>query len=362
MKDFRKKLHGWFPLCWRDALLTVLILGAAAALCLILRPVSAGDGYVPLLFVLAVLVISLTTDGYFFGILASLAAVIGVNYAFTYPYFALNFTLAGYPLTFVILLSVSIIVCTLTARLKQQEKLRMESEQEKLRANLLRAISHDLRTPLTSIEGSVNAVLENGDVLSAAQTQELLTETRNSARWLIRMVENLLSITRMGADPSGAGIRKEPELVEEVLGEAVGAFRRYYPALKVRVSVPEEPLPVPMDAMLIEQVILNLLENAAQHGGDAVSTVEIRVAAERGRAVFRIRDDGQGIDPARLPRLLEGYLCDMKDPRVADSRRNMGIGLSVCSSIVTAHGGTLTGGNRTDRQGAEFVFFLPLDS
>lgn len=349
-----------FPVSWPATLVTAAILAGVIVLCLVLQAVSDGNQHVPLLFVLAALLVSLTTEGYFYGLFASVVGVIGVNYIFTYPYFSLNFKLAGYPLTFLIMLAVSMVTCTLTARLKQQEKLRTETEKEKIRANLLRAISHDLRTPLTSIEGSVAAILENGDSLDEEQKRALLTESRNSARWLIRMVENLLSITRMGADPSGASIRKEPELVEEIVGEAVGNFRKKHPQLRVQVKVPEEPLLVPMDAMLIEQVLLNLLENALLHGKGA-RTVQVHVRKEPGQAVFLVQDDGCGIDPRRLPTLLEGYLSEARQPQNNDRKQSLGIGLSVCSSIVAAHGGVLTGRNRRDGPGAEFFFTLPLE-
>ncbi len=358
MKTKRLWLRGKISLSWRDALLTLLVLGIASALSLALRSPGGGDQYVPLIFVLAVLVISRTTDGYLYGIVSSLAAVVGVNWAFTYPYFALNFTLSGYPLTFVTMLAVSLITCTLTTRLKEQERLRRESERETLRANLLRAISHDLRTPLTSIEGSVNAVLENGDVLTREQQTQLLAESRDSARWLIRMVENLLSVTRIGNDAAGPSLRKEPELVEEIVGEALGKFRRSDPGVEVTADIPDEPLLVPMDAMLVEQVLMNLMENAARHG-ETTSRIELTVRQENGEGVFEVRDNGRGVDEAALPALFAGYPRSDRDTH--GDTRGMGIGLSVCSSIIAAHGGRLTGGNRTDGPGAIFRFTLPLE-
>ena len=134
--------------------ITAAILAATSGLSYLLHRVSNSDFHVPMLFVLAVLFISLLTDGYVYGIIASMAAVIGVNYIFTYPYFALNFTITGYPMTFLTMLAVSICVSALTTRIKKQEQIRLEVEKEKTRANLLRAISQDIRTPLTSIVGN----------------------------------------------------------------------------------------------------------------------------------------------------------------------------------------------------------------
>ena len=148
----------YLPFSLRDLLKTAAILALASVVCAGLKPLSDSDFHVPLIFVLAVLLVSLTTDGYFFGSLASVVAVFGVNIVFTYPYFQLNFSRTGYPLTFLCMFAVSLITCTLTTRVRQGEQIRMEAEREKLRANLLRAISHDLRTPLTSISGNACAI------------------------------------------------------------------------------------------------------------------------------------------------------------------------------------------------------------
>ena len=201
---------------------------------------TTSDVHVPMIFVLAVLVVSLMTEGYFYGLLAALLSVIGVNYAFTFPYLKLDFSIYGYPLTFFTMLTVGLATSTLTTRLKEQEKLRMESERETMRANLLRAVSHDLRTPLTAISGSITTVLEDKGTLSEQERHNLLQDVKTDAEWLCRMVENLLSITRVG---SAGGIRKEDQLWEEVLSEAVISFRKKHSGVSVSVTVPEAVLP-----------------------------------------------------------------------------------------------------------------------
>ena len=122
--------------------------------------------------------------------MASLIAVVGVNFVFTYPYFALNFTITGYPLTFLVMLVVAVTVSTMTTQIKNQEKVRLEAEREKMRGNLLRAVSHDIRTPLTSILAAASGILDNYDVLGAAEKRELIEDMKKEAQWLIRMVEN----------------------------------------------------------------------------------------------------------------------------------------------------------------------------
>ena len=127
---------------------------------------SCSDVYVSMIFLLAVLVISRMTDGYFYGILAAVVGVFGINYVFTYPYFAFNFSISGYPITFISMAAVAVITSAMTTQIKQQEKIRADTEKEKMRGNLLRAVSHDLRTPLTSIVGATSAMIENDEVLT----------------------------------------------------------------------------------------------------------------------------------------------------------------------------------------------------
>ena len=160
------------------------------------------------------------------------------------------------------MLAVSIVVSTLTTQIKQQEKLRAEAEKEKMRGNLLRAVSHDIRTPLTSIVGGVNAILDSGDRMPPETQTALLTDIRTEAQWLVGVVENLLSVTRI----SGASnIHKELEAGEELLSAASVKFRKRFPEITVAIRAPEELLMIPMDAILIEQVLINLMENAALH-------------------------------------------------------------------------------------------------
>ena len=349
------KKRNWFPFCWQDLAVTVLALLCAVGLCTLMRYADSSDNayYAYPIFLLAVLLVSRLTTGYLFGLITAVVGVIGVNYIFTFPYLAFDFTLSGYPLTFLTYLTVSIITSTLTTRIKQQEHIRMESEREKMRANLLRSVSHDIRTPLTSIMGSTSAVLENPG-LSETEKRELLQDARDEAQWLIRVVENLLSVTRIGNDQNK--VNAQLEAAEEVLAEAVQKFRKRFPAMKVRVAAPEELLMVPMDVILIEQVLSNLLENAVTHG---VTTTQIDVAVERdGRfARFSVRDNGQGIPPDRMANLFRSQLP--QGELSSDGKRNMGLGLAVCATVVQAHNGSMNARNLPEG-GAEFSFRLPL--
>lgn len=339
----------------KNCLITAAVLGIAALFCFLLQQFMTADTHVPLLFVLAVLFVSRFTDGYIYGIVASMLGVIGVNYAFTAPYFEINFTLTGYPLTFLAMLAVSVIVGTLTTQIKQQEQIRLEAEKEKMRGNLLRAVSHDIRTPLTSIVGSASGILDNHSVLSEEKVLELVTDIRDEAQWLIRIVENLLSVTRINGE--NARINTDDEIVEEIISSAVIKFRKRFPDVKIEVDMPQEFLMIPMDGILIEQVLVNLLENSVLHG-KTISRIRIVVTKQEDRLVFAVEDDGQGIKESILPVMFEGSLQSMEGEEY-DSKRNMGIGLSVCMSIVKAHKGNMRAEN-ISTGGARVIFWLPL--
>ena len=176
------RLSKFFPFSVCDALVTFGIFSCAVLLCIVLQRVSdSSDGFASPVFVLAVLLVSRFTTGYLFGIIASVLGVICVNFIFTYPYWAVNFTLAGYPLTSLVFLIASIMTCALTTQVRQSERLRAENEKERMRANLLRSVSHDIRTPLTSIVGSTSVMLENPS-LPPEDRQDLLADIRNEAQ------------------------------------------------------------------------------------------------------------------------------------------------------------------------------------
>ena len=350
------RLHDYFPMSFKGWLVFVLAMLTACATSTLLRNAPSTDVYVPLIFVLAVLITAIMTDGYFYGMLASFTSVIAVNWAFTYPYMKINFSIYGYPLTFLTMLAVGCAVSTLTSRLKEQEKIKSESEREKTRANLLRAISHDLRTPLTSISGNIGVVLDDNGTLSDTQRRELLTDAKKDAEWLCRMVENLLSITRMSGGQ--AKIEKDCEAAEEIVAVAVSKFTKRFPNIEVTVEVPDEVLMVPMDATLIRQVIMNLLENAAIHGGN-VTKIRFQLSRKGSSACFAISDNGVGIPKEKLPTIFNGGLSGVSHNNF-DMKKNMGIGLSVCYTIVKAHGGTMTAEN-LESGGACFRFYLPLE-
>ncbi|MCL2342859.1 MAG: sensor histidine kinase KdpD [Firmicutes bacterium] len=233
-----------------------------------------------------------------------------------------------------------------------QRRATVSTEREKMRANLLRAISHDLRTPLTGILGASSAILENEN-LPEAEKEKLLLSIKDDSGWLIRMVENLLSVTRIS--DGGANLVKSSEAVEEIISESVSRIRQRFPDANIAVHVPEEVLLVPMDGMLIEQVLLNLIENAIKHNKRGAA-INLRVKRREDRVLFEVEDFGDGIPPEDLPHLFDGFAGQKPRP---DSSRGLGIGLSICKSIIDAHGGKIFAANNKEG-GATFSFYLPL--
>lgn len=323
--------------------------------------VPENNGNIALIYILALVIIIRYTDGYLPGVISSVIAVVCVNYLFTYPYFELNFTLSGYPITFLEMFGVTLITSTMTANMKQQarmiaekDKLLSETEKEKMRANLLRAVSHDLRTPLTGIIGASSSYLENSTLLGEEEKNTIVMHIQEDANWLLNMVENLLSVTRIHNQSSQ--VKKTDESVEEIVSAAILRLKKRFREVPVNVSVPDELLIIPMDAILIEQVLINLLENAIVH---SKTTKPILCYVENHPAYvsFHVKDFGIGIDGERLQNIFDGnsYIGNQE----SDSNKGMGIGLSICKTIITAHNGTINA--RNHEQGAEFYFTLPKD-
>jgi len=513
-RNYRKPrnriFHGKIHFSGVDTLRTVIILTVATLLSYAVQKMNLMNQNIILIYNLAVLLISRVTEGYFYGIVASVISVLAFNFFFTEPYYTFDVTQSGYSLTFLIMLLVALLTSTLTVRIKTDVKLAVkrehrtevlyeinkkllatrgldkivaltneyvvrligrsvvffvtdplhgedgevlqaakdvdgsvlnspdekavahwvflnqkragagtdtlmaaagfympvisqkkvlavwgiscakgtldhdtrlflrmiasqaamalerqflsdeqrnvvvESEREKMRSTLLRAISHDLRTPLAGILGASSVIKENGKSLDEETRDSLIANIQEEAQWLIRMVENLLFVTRISENASD--LAKSPEAAEEVVGEAVNRIKQRYPKREIRVQVPEDFLEVPMDGTLIEQVLINLLENAIKNSPED-TVVEVRLTAQKDKAVFEVLDRGRGILEEEFP-----YLFSSNKPsdwRSGDSSRGLGIGLSICRTIIKAHQGTLEAVNR-EGAGALFRFSLPL--
>ncbi len=313
--------------------------------------------HIPTVFVFAVFLVSLFTEGYLYGVLAAFIGTVAVNYAFTFPYFALDFTPPVNLISGIVMIAIAILTSALTTKLKQHESAKAEGDKERMRANLLRAVSHDLRTPLTTIYGSSTTLLEDSQAMTESQKQQILAGIKEDSQWLIRMVENLLSITRI--DSGNVRITKTPTILDELVDSVILKFKKRYPAQKVILELPEDVVMIPMDAILIEQVMVNILENAVQHA-HGMTALTLRVFTLGGSAIFEIADNGCGIDAKRMNTLFTGH--DSSEYEAADSqKKNAGIGLSVCATIIKAHGGAIKAENLATG-GAVFRFVLDTEA
>ncbi len=337
----------------KNTIITCGLLCAAFGISLLFQYTFEVSEHVTTVFVFAVFLTSLFTNGYLFGVLAAFVGTIAVNYAFTFPYFAFNFIIPVNLISGIIMIAVAVLTSALTTKLKQHEANKTESEKERMRANLLRAVSHDLRTPLTTIYGSSTTLLENNDMLTEEQKRKIVIGIKEDSEWLVRMVENLLSVTRI--DSGQVQIIKTPTVLEELIDSVILKFKKRYPTQRVVLQIPDDVLIIPMDAILIEQVIVNILENAVQHA-EWMTRLTLRVFTQGKNAVFEIEDNGCGIDPKRFETLFTGYYAS-EDEIVDSQKKNAGIGLSVCATIIKAHGGSIEAEN-VKTGGAVFRFVL----
>lgn len=235
----------------------------------------------------------------------------------------------------------------------QQEESRMRIEKEKLKNNLLRSISHDLRTPLTGISASAEFLKESLKDLDGDTVQSLLDGIRDDADWLGNMVENLLNMTRI--QDGKLVIHSENEVVDEIIGAAVTRISKYAGTHTIRTVSSDEILVVPMDRQLIVQVLVNLLDNAIRHSRPG-STIELSARKGKDAVYFEVSDDGGGIRQTPVESIFESFVSGSSEG--GDHGRGTGLGLNICQSIVHAHGGII-GAYNNNKGGATVYFTLP---
>lgn len=237
---------------------------------------------------------------------------------------------------------------------KERERAAVLAKNEQLRANLLRSISHDLRTPLTSISGNASNLISNGNDIDDATKKQIYEDIYDDSLWLINLVENLLAVTRL--EEGRMNINMTTELVGDVIAEALKHIRTKSEKQKIAVIQPDDLLLAKMDARLIVQVLINLLDNAIKY---TPSDSQITITAKRnGETVsVSVADNGNGIEGEQKSRVFDMFYTGAN--KIVDCRRSIGLGLSLCKSIVNAHGGEITVTDNVPR-GAIFTFTLPV--
>ncbi|MGN0554418.1 MAG: sensor histidine kinase, partial [Candidatus Fimenecus sp.] len=238
---------------------------------------------------------------------------------------------------------------------KEKEEAAILAKNEQLRADLLRAISHDLRTPLTSISGHASNLLTNGAAFDDETKKRLYTDIYDDSMWLINLVENLLSVTRL--EDGKMNLHLSAELMEDVVAEALRHINRKSCEHHITVTHKDEFLLAKMDAKLIVQVIINIVDNAIKYTPKG-SNIQIQTYKQGEKAVVRIADDGPGISDEAKQHIFDMFYSGANT--VADSRRSLGLGLSLCKSIISVHGGELTVADNQP-QGTVFTFTLPAE-
>lgn len=236
---------------------------------------------------------------------------------------------------------------------EKQQKTVLDIEKERMRGNLLRAISHDLRTPLTGILGATSTILDNEDYIDKTVKRELLLDIHEHTKWLIHTVENILSMTQI--DEGRILIKKKMEVVEEIIAESVSRIKTIAEKHIIKINIPDNIIMIPVDGMLIERVIINLIDNAIKYTSEG-STIEIKVYEEKEKVSFEIIDNGSGIPEADLPFIFDRFFTKAKNTKVG--KRGIGLGLAICKSIIVAHGGEITAFNNY-LGGATFKFTIP---
>lgn len=312
-----------------------------------------------MVYILGVLITSVITTHQIYSLISSIVSVFVFNFLFTEPRYTFWAYDKDYPVTFVTMLVAAFLTGSLATQLKRQAKRAAEAslvaQKEQMRANLLRSISHDLRTPLTSISGNASNLLSNGEKFDENTKKQLYLDIYDDSMWLINLVENLLSVTKI--EEESPNIRLQAELLDEIITEALQHISRKKTEHEISFQASEEFILVKVDARLIMQVIINIVDNAIKYTQKG-SKIVITTHKLQGKAVVCIADNGPGISDEVKPLVFDMFYSGAKS--IADSRRSLGLGLFLCKSIITVHGGELELSDNHPH-GAVFTFSLPIE-
>lgn len=324
----------------------------------IFKKMGLSDATVIMAYILGVLFTAVFTNHQLYSMCISVVSVIAFNFLFVSPVFSLKAQANEYPVTFLVMLIVAFITSSLASQLKIQSKLSAEAENiaqnEKLRADLLRAISHDLRTPLTSISGNASNLLSNEDHFNKEERKQLYRDIYEDSLWLIDLVENLLSITRI--ENGKMDINISPQLVEEIIEEALSFLNRNKAGHTLTATYPDDILLAKADPRLIIQVITNIVGNAIKYTPKGTD-IHIWVEKKDEFICIAVSDEGEGIAEEYKEKVFEMFYSGNKN--TTDSKRSLGLGLALCKTIVEAHKGKIWVEDNKPK-GSVFKFTLPV--
>lgn len=237
---------------------------------------------------------------------------------------------------------------------EERQKIKIDMESERLKSTLLRSISHDIRTPLTSIKGASELILE--EKLDYDNIKKLVSDIYDESTWLIKTVQNILDMTRISEGK--LTVNKNYESVDDIVNQTLTLVPQFRASGKLQVLIPEEIILIPVDGRLFVQVLVNLLDNAYKHAGENAQ-IYLKVSVVDKTAVFEVSDNGGGINPSIINNLFEGFVSYHKN-NIVDGSLGVGLGLTICKEIVKAHNGTITAENLKNG-GALFKIVLPLE-
>ena len=349
-----------------DLAVCLTVLAAATLLGTLFYRLGFTDSNIMMPYLLGALLISLGTSNLGYSLASAVAAVLLFNYFFVAPRFSLQVLEPGYPVTFLVMFLTSLITGTLANRLKrtareaeqnarEKAEVNQQYENERMRSTLLRSISHDLRTPLTSISGNANNLLSHDDSFDPETRRELYQSIYEDSLWLNNMVENLLASTRL--ENGETRLQLSVEVIEDIIEETAEHVRSFSQGHSIVTEPSDDVLLVRADARLISQVLVNLLNNAIKYTPEN-STIRIAARQEGNKVLVSVSDDGPGVPDSEKEKIFDMFYTGSNG--ISDGRRSLGFGLALCKTIVQAHGGTIT---LTDNQphGSVFTFSLPAE-
>lgn len=325
---------------WKEVVYSILILTIATLIGLLFAKLGFTEANIITLYLLAVLLASLVTTSRICSLINSMLSVLIFNFFFTVPQFTLHAYEKGYPVTFAVMFIASWITSTLAMRVKEHAQKAAEAEllaqKEKLRANLLRSISHDLRTPLTSISGNASNLLSNSESFDDETKRQIYSDIYDDSMWLINLVENLLSVSRM--EDGKMIMHIQTELMDEIVTEALHHIDKRSSNHSIKVISEEDFILAKIDGKLIVQVIINIVDNAIKYTEEGTE-ISIYYKKDREWIIVDIADTGKGIADSEKERVFEMFFTGSNT--IADNRRSIGLGLFLCKSIIQAHGGEI---------------------
>lgn len=312
-------------------LLVVSLVGAS------LWKLGFNDTTIISVFLLGILGVSVASESQIFGILASFLSFVIFDFLFAEPLYSFQIYDKGYLITFAIMTFTFFFINKKLARFKEDIKksadIAIHAEQERLRSTLLRSISHDLRTPLTTISGNASILLDNSLTLDDEKKTELCKAIYHDSLWLNGLVENLLSITRI--EDGKMSLNIQAELLTEVIDEALKHIAVKTDKHVIRIEVNDELLMAAMDLRLILQVIVNIIENAIKYTPPGTEIIITAKSLDE-KVVVEIADNGFGIADDKKDCVFDMFYSEGNS--YGDSRRGLGLGLALCKAILTAHG------------------------